>query len=255
MLKIMWTIVIILIFMAGASVFSFLNVVIYRVPRNLSFVSGRSICPSCGKTLRGCDMIPVLNWIYLKGKCHYCKGAISPRYPLIELLGGITALACVWKYGYNLQGIIAFAFLSMLTVVAFVDQDTMEIPNGFVIGIFIIALISVFFFKEPGIIERLIGMVSISVPLLLITLVIAGAFGGGDMKLMAAAGFYLGWKMSLLAFFCAVFVGGGYGIYLLATRKKGKKDHFAFGPFLCIGMAIALLAGENLLNWYLGLFL
>jgi leader peptidase (prepilin peptidase)/N-methyltransferase len=110
----------------------------------------------------------------------------------------------------------------------------------------------------PGIsvFERLIGAFCISVPLILIVLVIPGGFGGGDIKMMAASGILLGWKGNVAAFFIALLLGGGYGIYLLASKKKGRKDHFAFGPFLSIGIAISLYAdlGTLLLDKYIGMF-
>lgn len=242
-----------LVWLFGASIFSFLNVVIYRVPRQISFVRGYSHCPDCGHRLSGFDMVPVFSWLFLRGRCRYCGEKVSSRYTWIELIGGCIALLCVFKIGYNLEAIIIFAFLGMLTVVAFVDIDTMEIPNGFVIAILIISVISTVTVPGISLVERLIGMISVSLPLLLITLVIPGAFGGGDIKLMAACGLLLGWKLSLVSLFLAILTGGMYGIYLLAARKKGRKEHFAFGPFLCVGMFAALFWGEALTAWYLGL--
>lgn len=251
MVEILW--VIILIFMVGASIFSILNIVIYRVPRHLYFANARSMCPHCGKVLHGWDLVPVLSWIYLKGKCQYCKAPIPLRYPLVELLGGVAAILCIEKYGFTMQSIVVFAFLCMLTVIAFVDQDRMKIPNGFVVAILVIAIASIFLIGELGIMERIIGFFVISVPLLLITLTISGAFGGGDIKLMAAAGLFMGWKLLVVGFFCALLSGSGYGIFLLVFRKKGRKAHFAFGPFLCIGMAIALFMGNELIQCYMRL--
>ncbi len=243
-----------LIFMAGAGIFSFLNVVIYRLPRKISFVTGRSHCPSCDATLRWYDMVPVFNWFYLRGKCRDCGARISPRYPAVEALGGVFALLCIYRFGREAEAIAAFVFLAVLTVVAFIDADTMEIPNGLVIGILIIAIVAWACGLVPGWRDRLIGFACVSVPMLLITLAIPGAFGGGDIKLMAAAGLFLGWKQCLVATFLAIVAGGLYGIFLLAARKKGRKEHFAFGPFLCAGMAAALFWGEPLLEWYLGLY-
>lgn len=243
-----------LVFMAGAGIFSFLNVVVYRLPRKISYVKGRSHCPSCDATLRWYDMVPVFNWFYLRGKCRECGARISFRYPAVETLGGALALLCVYRFGMGAEAVAAFAFLAVLTVVALIDADTMEIPNGLVIWILIIAAAAWVCGLEPVWQERLIGLVCVSVPMLLITLAIPGAFGGGDIKLMAAAGLFLGWRLTLVAAFLAIVAGGLYGIWLLATRKKGKKEHFAFGPFLCAGMAAALFWGTPLLEWYLGLF-
>lgn len=241
------------IWLFGASIYSFLNVVIYRVPRHISFVRGFSHCSGCGHQLSGLDMVPVFSWLFLKGHCRYCGGNISSRYTWIELLGGCMALLCVYKTGYNLAAVTEFVFLGMLTVVAFVDIDTCEIPDGFNLAILIIGVISIVTMPGLSLAERLIGMISISLPLILITLMIPGGFGGGDIKLMCACGLLLGWKLSLVSFLLAVLTGGLYGIYLLASRKKGRKEQFAFGPFLCFGMAVSLFWGTQLMSWYLGL--
>ncbi len=254
MIYIVKTVLYLLLFMAGAGIFSFLNVVVYRLPKKISYVTGRSHCPACDATLRWYDMVPVFNWFYLRGKCRDCGAHISFRYPAVEALGGTLALLCVYRFGMGAEAVAAFAFLAVLTVVALIDADTMEIPNGLVIGIIIVAAVAWACGLEPAWRDRLIGLVCVSLPMLLITLAIPGAFGGGDVKLMAASGLFLGWKMTLVATFLAIVAGGLYGIWLLATRRKGKKEHFAFGPFLCAGMAAALFWGAPLLEWYLGLY-
>ena len=241
-----------IIFFIGASIFSFLNVVIYRIPNHLSFITGRSRCPNCKKQLKAIDMFPVLNWIFLRGKCRFCKAPISLRYPAVELLGGAAAVITVLNYGWTLQSVLIFTFLCILTVTAFVDYDTMEIPNGFVIAALLSGVAAVFLFPETGLFSRLIGFFCVSLPLFLITLAIPGAFGGGDIKLMAVCGFFLGWKLTLFAFFFAVLGGGAYGAWLLITKKKGRKEHFAFGPFLCAGMAAAVFIGSPIIDWYTG---
>lgn len=249
------------IFMVGASVFSFVNVLIYRVPRKMPFGNERSICPSCDNTLKGYDMIPVISWVILGGKCRFCKNRISIKYPLVETLGGVLAVIAGIKFGIvENMGIVVMAkvmlvivLLGILTAVTFVDIEFMEIPNGFVEAVAVCGVIACFVFPEIGIVERLIGIVAVSLPLLLITLGIPGAFGGGDIKLMAAAGLFLGWKQTVVAFLIAVLLGGGYGIWLLIMKKKERKDHFAFGPFLCVGIAVALFVGTGLMEWYLSL--
>lgn len=244
------------IFMAGASIFSFLNVVIFRLPAKIPFTAGRSRCPSCGAQLRWYDMVPVLNWFYLRGKCRSCGGRISPRYPAVEALGGVCALLCVICRGYTAEAALDFAFLAILTVIAFIDWDTMEIPNGLVLAVLAAGVLS-WIAGAGGLspVQRLIGALCVSVPMFALTLAIPGAFGGGDIKLMAAAGLFLGWKLCLLSMFLAVLAGGIYGIYLLAAKKKDRREHFAFGPFLCAGMAAAIFWGEALLRWYLQLYM
>lgn len=250
----MTAILTVFIFIIGSSIFSFLNVVIYRLPRKLDFITGRSMCPSCEHTLGAMDMIPVFGWVFLGGKCRYCGEKISVRYPAVELLGGALGVLCLHYYGMNPRMIVAFAFLCILTVVSLIDLDTMEIPFSLVVAAALTGVLSCLFFPEISLVERGIGILCVSLPLYLLTLLIPGAFGGGDIKLMAACGIFLGWKLNLLSLFFAVMGGGIYGIWLLATKRKGKKDHFAFGPFLCAGIAAAMFAGENILDWYLGFF-
>lgn len=144
----------------------------------------------------------------------------------------------------NLCVVTVFSLLTLLLIIAQIDQQTMEIPNGLVIACIVPAAMAVFAFSDVTLTERLIGFFSVSLPLFAITLAVPGAFGGGDIKLMAVIGFFLGWKMSLTAFMLAVFSGGIYGIGLLLSKKKGAKEHFAFGPFLCAGTALTLFVGE-----------
>ena len=156
-----------------------------------------------------------------------------------------------YYHAINLRAVTVFCLLTILFIIAQIDQKTMEIPNGLVIACMIPAGVAIFAFPQVTIGARLSGIVSVSLPLLLLTLAIPGAFGGGDIKLMAVIGFFLGWKMCLTAFALAVLIGGLYGIVLLLSKKKGGKEHFAFGPFLCAGIAIAIFVGETLLSWYL----
>lgn len=242
-----------LIFFTGTCIFSFLNVIVYRVPKHMSFIKGHSICPSCGHRLGASDLIPVFSYLFLGGKCRYCKEKIGSRDTLIEIWGGIAALMCVWIYRENLaEAITVFVFICILTVVTFLDIDTMEIEDGCWMAVVVLAVISYFTMPGLSIGSRLIGMVCVSVPMLVVTLFVPGGFGGGDIKLMGACGLFLGWKITLVSTFIGVVAGGAWGIALLISRKKGRKEHFAFGPFLCLGMLIGLLWGNYLLDWYLG---
>lgn len=147
----------------------------------------------------------------------------------------------------NFQVITVISLLALLLIIAWCDQRTMTIPNELVIACMIPAVLAVFAFPKVAMGSRLLGFFVVSAPLLLITLLVPGAFGGGDIKLMAVLGFYLGWKMCLIAFVLAVLAGGLYGIVFLVLKKKGRKTYFAFGPFLCAGTAVTILAGEQLL--------
>lgn len=246
----------ILIFFSGSCIFSFLNVVIYRLPRNLNFVTGRSICPACGQRLGVMDLVPVFSYVFLRGRCRYCKEPIPARDTFVEILGGVLGLICVWNYGLDAgRVLLSFAFFSVLAVVAFIDIDTMEIYDGCHIAVIILALAGLFIMPEVTVAQRLLGAVCVSVPFLLTALAVPGAFGGGDIKLMAACGLFLGWKITLVSAAVAILLGGSYGVYLLALKKKDRKEHFAFGPFLCMGMAAGLLWGQQVIDWYTGFLL
>ncbi len=255
MLYLMIAICLLLIFFIGASVFSFLCLIAYRLPRKIDFVKGRSRCNECSHELSFMDTFPIFGYILLKGKCRYCGAKLSGNYIITEISGGILAIICLlYYYPDAFKSVIAFAFISVLTVIALVDKDTMEIPNGFIIALTVVGIVSIFAFKEITLLERLIGIFCVSVPLFLITLLVENAFGGGDIKLIAASGIMLGWKMNLVGFLFALLTGGIYAIYLLVTKKADKKAHFAFGPFLCFGLVVSMFCAEYLIPLYLNLF-
>lgn len=244
-------------FMTGACVFSFLNVVIYRLPFRESIVKGRSHCPDCGRTLTAKELIPCFSFLIQKGKCRGCGTAISGRYLFVECLGGAAFVFCGVCFGIgitgliSLKGLLAFAYLGILTVMAWIDWDTKVICDRFHIMILLLGAASTLMFPERMLIERLVGMVVIALPMFWIALLVDGAFGGGDIKLMASSGFLLGWRAMIPAAFLALLTGGIYCITMLARGKLGRKDHFAFGPFLAIGLGIAYFYGDAIFEWYL----
>lgn len=246
-------------FFFGACIFSFLNVVVDRLPRNESIVKGRSHCDHCGHSLGAMELIPVISYLMLRGRCKNCHGKIPVRSLVVEILGGAAFMGCVYFYSdgslgiISLEGLLAFSFICILMVVAYIDLDTQMIYDRFHILILVLGIISCFISKDLNIVERLIGSVVISVPMLVLSILIPGAFGGGDIKLMAVSGFFLGFKAIVIAMFIALIIGGGYGTYMLVTKKLDKKDHFAFGPYLAIGLIVALFIGNEMMNWYIGL--
>ena len=244
----------------GAALFSFMNVVAWRLPRGMDPLKGRSVCPQCGHTLGAPDLVPVFSWLFLRGRCRHCGAHIPARYLLVELLGGVLALGCTWRYGaaYALPGglfgmswaaLLALAVCGILLSVSLIDAETQTIPDRLNLALAVFGAVSVLLSPADWL-PHVIGALCVSVPMFLLCLVIDGAFGGGDIKLMAAAGLFLGWQNTLLAMFFGIVFGGMYGIYLLAAKKAGKKDHFAFGPFLCAGIVIAMLFGGPVLEWY-----
>lgn len=240
-------------FVLGASVASFLNVVSYRWPRDIDFVHGRSECPHCHHTLSFLDMIPVLGWFLLRGRCRYCKTTISFRYPLVELIGGLLGVLCFYRYGIGWMTLISFSWAMVLLLIALIDLDTMTIPNG-CIGIALFVGLFTIPFVDLALVNRILGIFAVSVPLCLINLWIKDSFGGGDIKLLAVCGFILGWLNGLLALFIGIIIAGTYAFYLIVSKKIERKSHIAFGPYLCFGIFIALLYGNQIVEWYLSLF-
>ncbi len=235
-------------FILGAIIFSALTMVIHRLPEKKKM--SKSVCPKCEHELAFKDVIPIASYIGLKGKCRYCGEKISPRYIGIEIFGGLTAIVMTGYFGMNFAGLIYFLFVGILTVITFIDFDTMEIPPVLNISILVLGVIAIFAINDVTIVERLIGMICISLPLFIIILIIPEGFGGGDIKLMFAAGFLLGWKRTVIGFLIGLILGGIYGAICLARRKKGKKEHFAFGPFLAVGLIISLFCGTQLMDVY-----
>ena len=242
------------VFVIGLCVASFINVVIYRVPNKMNFVSGRSFCPNCGNTLKPYDMIPVFSWLFLKGKCRFCKASISIRYPIVEFIGAILATLIFHHYGFTWFTPVVFVFSMVLLATAFIDFDTMEIPNGIVIFLLLYALLFIVIDQNLTVFDRFIGFFSASLPMVLINCIVKDSFGGGDIKLMAVCGIILGWQNTVFAMFIAILLAGCYGMYLIITKKVEKGAHIAFGPYLCVGIFIAMLYGNAIIQIYLSVF-
>jgi len=230
---------------------SFLNVCIYRIPLKKSIVSPPSACPKCNYQLKWYDNIPVLSYIYLGGKCRKCKEDISIRYPMVEMLSGFLMLMLYHYYGLSTQLIFVSFIILTLIVITFIDIDHKLIPNEVVITLLAIGIIYEFVERPVPLLEGVIGFFAASVPLLLIAILSKGGMGGGDIKLMAVVGIFLGWKGVLIALFIGAFIGAIVGIITIILKIKKRKDIMPFGPFLCIGIAASTVFGENILNFYL----
>lgn len=250
-------------FFTGAALFSFADVVAWRWPRGLSLVRGRSVCPACGTPLRAAELVPVLSWLALRGHCRHCGARIPARHPLGELLGGLAALGAVYRFGagpvlgFAPEALLAVLACALLYAIACLDAATREIPDALNLALAVLGLArTLLALPARGaavLLAHGVGALCVSAPMLLLCLAVPGAFGGGDIKLMAAAGLWLGWPETPVAFLLAVLGGGGYGLWLLATRRARRRDTIAFGPFLCAGIAAALFAGDGLIGWYLSL--
>mgnify|MGYP004702365727 CR=1 FL=1 len=241
------------IFILGTIFGSFLNVVIYRLPQKESIIVGRSHCPKCNHVIRPAELIPILSYILLRGKCKECKAAISIRYPLIEAITGLLFLISYLTFGISAQLLIALPLTMILIVITMIDIDTLEIYDRFQIMLFILALINLMISPLPWI-DHVIGFFIISIPFYIIALLTNG-MGGGDIKLIAIAGFLLGYQATLVTFFISTLTGSIWAIYLLIIKKSGRKTQLPFGPFLCIGIFIAYHYADAIIQTYLNLWL
>lgn len=237
----------------GLAAGSFLNVVIYRLPvKGKFFEKSRSYCPKCGAELKWYHNIPVFSYVFLRGRCAFCKEKISPRYPLVELLNAGLWVANYFVFGLSWNLLIWDVAVSALVAMAFVDIDTKEILYTFMIVIALCGAASFFVPQEVPVVwwERLLGMAVVSVPMLILAL-ITGGMGGGDVKLYVAIGLLLGWKLTLVSVIIAIVLGGIGAVLLIAMKKAKKGSEMPFGPYIALGVILAGYFGNDLLAWYL----
>lgn len=238
-----------IIFTYGLLIGSFLNVCIYRIPRNENIVITRSHCMSCGYKLRWYDLFPVLSYLFLKGRCRKCGEKISVQYALVELLNGLLYILVFYYNGYNLTSVIYCLLTSGLIVISIIDFRTFEIPVGINVFILILGIVRLVLDHENFMLY-LVGFFAVSAFLLLIYWLTRGrGIGGGDIKLMAAAGLLIGWKLIILAFFLGCIIGSV--IHLLRMKISNEDRVLALGPYLAIGIILALLYGETFIQWYM----
>ncbi len=246
------------VFIYGICIGSFLNVVIIRLPRGESLIKRSSHCMTCSAKIRIIDLIPVFSWLFLKGKCHSCGEKISPRYPIVEALNGILYVIDLLIFGVNFNCVIMMLFTSILICVAFIDWDTMDMYVPMLLLIAALAIPSHFLTYIP-LKERIIGIFIISVPFLLIG-EISGAYIKkktgekvrgielGDTILMACAGALIGWKAMIPSAFIGIILAAIFGLII---KKVTGSSKFAFGPYLCIGLWIGAMFGEEITMWYI----
>ncbi|MGN1406177.1 MAG: prepilin peptidase [Erysipelotrichaceae bacterium] len=241
-------------FLFGAVTFSFAGVCIDRIPRGEDIVHGRSHCDSCGTDIKPYDLIPVVSYILLKGRCRNCKAKIPVYCLILEILGGILAVLSYRLNGLTVNTAISFLICFVLVVIAFIDQFTTDIYTSTIIALGIFCLIYRMI-NGIDIVDLLLSMFVISGFMFVVSLVIKGAFGFGDVELMFMTGLFLSFKEMLLAFFIGVITAGITGIIMLSRKQKEGSDHIAFGPFLVIGILIAYFFGNSIISWYFGLFI
>ncbi|MCK4259803.1 MAG: prepilin peptidase [Halanaerobiales bacterium] len=240
----------------GVLIGSFLNVCIYRLPRNESIIFPPSHCPHCQKRLKPIDLIPILSYIFYRGRCCYCHNSISIQYPLFEGLTGLIYFLTYLKFGLTTEGYFMLLFNSALLVVTGIDARHRIIPDSINLPGIVIGLIAAIFTIHISFLNSILGILVGGGIFFLIALITRGGIGGGDIKLMGFIGAFLGVKATLLGIFFGSLIGSIYGVYLIFIRKAGLKTTVPYGPFLATGAFIAALYGDDLvrlyLNWVLG---
>ncbi|MBO8159238.1 A24 family peptidase [Thermosyntropha sp.] len=241
---------VVFVFLLGLIIGSFLNVVIYRLPEGKSVVWPGSFCPECGIRLKALDLIPVLSYVFLKGRCRYCNSQISPVYPAVELLTGFLFVLVYMKYGLTLQTLTGIVLTSLLIPAAIIDIKKGIIPNkitypGVVAGLALS-------FTGIGVKNSLAGAASLAAVYLLAAVLSRGGMGGGDVKLAAVIGAFTGLKGALATFILSSLAGGIWALFLLATGKGGRKTEVRFGPFLAVSAWISFMFADEILFYYLG---
>ena len=241
-----------LIFLLGICIGSFLNVCIYRIPKRENITTTRSHCMVCGNVIKWYDLVPVFSFLILKGKCRHCNTKLSIQYPIIELLNGFLYCIVFSVLGFEIETVLVCLLTSALIVIAVIDWRTYEIPFGLNVFIAILGIVNLVIDSRNWL-NYLIGGVSVSGFLLIVYLITKGrGIGGGDIKLMAAAGLLLGYKSIILAFCLGCILGS---VIHLIRMKVSKAEHvLAFGPYLAVGIFIAALWGENLVRFYLSFY-
>lgn len=241
-----------LVFLTGLAVGSFLNVCIYRIPRGQTVVTTPSHCFSCGTNLKPWDLVPVFSFLLQRGRCRYCGVKLSWQYPLVELLTGVLFVAAFYRWGLTWATPAMMVFFSMLIVTAVIDWYHQIIPDGVLLVGGVLGLPLIYLQSLNKLKWGVAGFLAAGLLLYLIAVISKDGMGGGDIKLAAVMGLYLGLKPVAVALLLAFMLGGVIGLALLVTGKKGPKDAVPFGPFLALGALFTSFAGDRIIAWYAG---
>lgn len=241
----------------GLFIGSFLNVCIYRIPRDESIVFPASRCPKCGRAIRPWENIPVLSYLFLMGRCRGCREKISLRYPVVELLSALLAVAMLYRFGLTPSFLIYYLWACALLVITFIDIDFQIIPDSLSIGGIVVGLVLVWWLP----ISYKDALIGLCVGAGLLISIIYGYYfltgkqgmGGGDVKLLGMIGVVTGWQGVLFTIFMGSLIGTLVGVPWAYAQKKNMQAAIPFGPFLALGALIYVLWGDLVINWYFGI--
>ncbi len=247
------------VFIVGMIFGSFFNVCIFRIPEKQSISNPPSHCPNCNTRLKPVDLIPVFSYLLSGRKCRYCEDKISSRYALVEILTGILFLTVFNEFLLDISSIYYLVLISLLIIITFIDFDHYIIPDGLLILGSVFAIVFNLIFKVITIKESLLGLLICGGGVLALIYIIEflvkkEVMGGGDIKLFAMLGLFLGIKNSLLVALISVYVGAIFGIISIIYSKIKKKEFnsmIPYGPFISIAAFIVILYGDEIINWYM----
>ena len=246
-------------FVFGAVIGSFLNVCIYRIPAGKSVVSPPSSCPVCAHQIRWYENIPIFSYLFLLGKCSNCKSKISIRYPLIETLSGVLFVVVLYSFGFSLATLVYWIFAAALLTIAFIDLDHQIIPDVISLPGVPVGLVCSFYVPWLSWSDSLYGIllgggVLYAVAWLYQTLTKREGMGGGDIKLLAMIGAFLGWGAIFPIVFFASLAGTLIGLPLMLVKKEDSRLALPFGPFLASAALVYLFWGADIIAWYLSFY-
>lgn len=241
-----------LLVVLGLIVGSFINVCVVRLPRNESIIFPGSHCVMCKTPLKSKDLIPVISYFLLLGRCRYCECQISTRYPVVELFTALIFLYSFFVVGSSVKLIEVLIFISFLIMIAIIDYDHQLILDKTVVLFAAVGVIvNVLTNGSVLLLDMFMGSILGGGIFLLIAIITKGGMGGGDIKFVAALGLWFGLKLTLLTIFLSFIIGGIGSLLLLALKIKSRKDFIPFGPFISIAAFISMLYGTEIISWYL----
>jgi len=245
----------VIVFVLGTLLGSFANVCIYRLPQRLSIIFPGSHCPSCQEALRPWHNVPLLSYVLLGGRCATCKTTISLRYPLVELGNGLLYIFLYSQYHLSVQGLVVAILATALLIVSSIDLVYMIIPDVITLPGIAVGICTSLWLTPVGVGNAVLGVLLggglfLLMAVLSVVILHREGMGGGDIKLIAMIGAFLGWPAVFVTIFLGAVLGALVGIILMLVRLKGRKEPLPFGPFLALGAFLAMVWGDTMLTWY-----